>query len=275
MESYTEFMNDSLANCKCRGELKAKSDAEVLVGKLCEKLDEMGGGGIQSDWNQNDETAPDFIKNRPFYEKTSEVVMLPETSFEVSESSPNVIVNNSFPYTFEIGKDYTVTFDGVTNTYTAVDGNGAIVIVSTSLEEVLNGNGWMCCKAGGSLIFATEDASLIGAHTMSISGPITETHKIDKKYLPIKTVVIKGVLDETTKKMVYTPNMTYEEVRDMMLNLEPFNVIWIESDPSYAWRSVMMAKYDSNNNRIELKASDGSSSYNFYWTAAGIVPAIQ
>lgn len=48
MESYTEFMNDSLANCKCRGELKAKSDAEVLVGKLCERLDEMGGTEIKT-----------------------------------------------------------------------------------------------------------------------------------------------------------------------------------------------------------------------------------
>ena len=25
------------------------------------------GGGAQPDWNQNDETAADYIKNRPFY----------------------------------------------------------------------------------------------------------------------------------------------------------------------------------------------------------------
>lgn len=25
------------------------------------------GGGVQPDWNQNDETQPDFVKNRPFY----------------------------------------------------------------------------------------------------------------------------------------------------------------------------------------------------------------
>ena len=25
-------------------------------------------GGVQSDWNQNDETKPDYVKNRPFYE---------------------------------------------------------------------------------------------------------------------------------------------------------------------------------------------------------------
>ena len=132
MASYREFMNDCLASCKCRGELKAKSDAEVLVGKLCEKLDEMGGAGI-------------------------------------------------------------------------------------------------------------------------------------------KTVVIKGVYDETTKKMVYTPNMTYEEARDMMLNLEPFNVILIPADkPMYKFSSEV--KYDYNNNRIVLSGLGGRA---FYWTADGITPHIE
>lgn len=28
-------------------------------------LNATGGGGVQSDWNQNDETAPDYVKNRP------------------------------------------------------------------------------------------------------------------------------------------------------------------------------------------------------------------
>ena len=39
MSTFKNFFKDCLANCKCRGELKPKSDAEVLVGKLCEKLD--------------------------------------------------------------------------------------------------------------------------------------------------------------------------------------------------------------------------------------------
>lgn len=87
----------------------------------------------------------------------------------------------------------------------------------------------------------------------------------------IKTVVIKGVKDETTSKKVYTPNMTYEEVRDMLLNLEPFNVIWIEGYPIYGL-AVVLVKYDRKNNRIELTVSNGSSSGIFYWTAAGIAP---
>lgn len=85
----------------------------------------------------------------------------------------------------------------------------------------------------------------------------------------IKTVVIKGVKDETTSKMVYTPNMTYEEVRDMMLNLEPFNV-FIIAPTGDAWFLVVHARYNYSNNRIELIVTDGSSIYEFYWTADGI-----
>lgn len=139
MESYTEFMNDALANFKCRGDLKAKSDAEVLVTKLCEKLDEMGGGGI-------------------------------------------------------------------------------------------------------------------------------------------KTVVIKGVIDERTRditgKKVYTPNMTYEEARDMILNLEPFNVCVIvgfsPNEPLYTF--VSEVRYDAEHNRIVLRASNSSSA--MWWSAAGIELAV-
>ena len=136
MASYREFMDDYLVNMKCRGKLKAKSDAEVLVTKLCEKLDEMGGGGI-------------------------------------------------------------------------------------------------------------------------------------------KTVVIKGVEDETTGKMVYTPNMTYEEVRDMMLNLEPFNVLLVNNyallTVKMMWGYALEATYEHEKNRIELRVLYSSGIYTFYWTAAGIV----
>ena len=30
---------------------------------------------VQSDWNQNDNTAPDYVKNRPFYEDVQEGVL--------------------------------------------------------------------------------------------------------------------------------------------------------------------------------------------------------
>lgn len=49
-----------------------KTKADLIDGKvpLSQLPDNIGGGGgpqIQSDYNQNDETQMDYIKNRPFY----------------------------------------------------------------------------------------------------------------------------------------------------------------------------------------------------------------
>ena len=119
------------------------------------------------------------------YEETNEVVMLPETSFEYVAGNSNTIIKDSFPYTFEIGEEYKVTFDGETNTYTAVKSNGLIGIASSSIEEVFNGDGWFCEVNGGSLALSTMDASLIGDHSISISKTKSK-HKIDNKYIDFK-----------------------------------------------------------------------------------------
>lgn len=119
------------------------------------------------------------------FEEPTEVVMLPETSFEVVSGTPQYIISNSFSYTFEIGDEYTVTFDGETNTYTAVDIDGVIGIASSSPEEVFNGNGWECYATDGVLMLSTMDASLIGAHSISII-KTKFTHKIDNKYINFK-----------------------------------------------------------------------------------------
>ena len=119
------------------------------------------------------------------YEETTEVVMLPETSFEHVAGNPGATISDSFLYTFEIGEEYIVTFDGETNTYTAVDIDGVIGIASPSLEEAFNGNGWACYATDGVLMLSTMDASLIGDHSISIS-KTKFTHKIGNKYIDFK-----------------------------------------------------------------------------------------
>ena len=148
----------------------------------------LGDLNKQSDWNQNDPTALDYIKNRPFYEETSEVVMLPETSFEIVAGTRQIIISNSFSYAFEIGKEYTVTFDGETDTHTAITAYGSGTLTNTSSNDVSAGNGWGIQMLNGQCVFVTADPSLVGAHTISISGPVTKLHRIDSKYMPIKAL---------------------------------------------------------------------------------------
>lgn len=45
MSALKDFMINCIAECKCKGTLTTSSDAEVLLLKLAEKLDEGGAGG--------------------------------------------------------------------------------------------------------------------------------------------------------------------------------------------------------------------------------------
>lgn len=56
-----------------------------------------GGSSVQSDWNQNDETQPDFIKNKPFgdvYGDTVTVPMMSEEEFNALD--PSKIVGDMY-----------------------------------------------------------------------------------------------------------------------------------------------------------------------------------
>lgn len=137
--------------------------------------------GIEKDVTQ---IVKDNFEGGVGYEETNEVVMLPETSFEVG--AEGVMLSESFPYTFEAGKEYVVNLDGVTNTYTAelFEPIDSVIITNTSAEELMKGNGWLCKMENGALFFLTEDASFFGTHTIKISDVTTTTHKIGSKYLP-------------------------------------------------------------------------------------------
>ena len=167
MSIFRNHIEKCVESCKCKGELKAKSDAEVLVHKLCDKLDELEGGFGYTDVN--------------------EIAILPETSFEISDTSGEVILSDTFHHYFEVGKDYAVTLDGVTNTYTAIESNGSGFITNTSALDVIeNGNGWMLFMVrDNTLCFVSHDASLYGTHTISITDYVIK--KIEGKYLPDET----------------------------------------------------------------------------------------
>ena len=89
--------------------------------KLDEKsfsLDENGvlsvsGGGVQPDWNQNDETASDYIKNRPFYTGDPVETVLVEES-TVSFSGDGGFYSGTVQSSFKpkLGNTYKVFWDG-------------------------------------------------------------------------------------------------------------------------------------------------------------------
>ena len=119
------------------------------------------------------------------YEEATEVVLLPETSFEIVAGNPGALISDSFPYAFEVGQDYIVTLDGEKKTYTAIEYVMWGVLTNTSPDEVNAGNGWVieAMTDVEGYMLTSLDPSFVGAHTISISKPKTETHKIGSKYI--------------------------------------------------------------------------------------------
>ena len=147
---------------------------------------QIDGSATQPDWNQNDETQPDYIKNRPFY--TGDTV---ETVF-VEESTVSFIDTNEGFYaaqvqsTFEatVGETYKVYWDGTVYERACVIINNTPIIGNTSIAGVGSDTGepfLMAVENGsGIVIYAAGTAS---SHTFSISSMVTPVVKINPKYL--------------------------------------------------------------------------------------------
>ena len=139
------------------------------------------GGGVQPDWNQNDETAQDYVKNRPFYMGDPvEAVLVEEStvSFEGGFSE--------FQSTFEatVGETYKVSWDGTAYECTCVASNYGLCIGNLSIIGLDSDTGepfLMMINNGIAIGIVTTDT--LASHTFSISGIAQEIVKIPAKYI--------------------------------------------------------------------------------------------
>ena len=152
-------------------------------------LKSSGEKQVQTDWNQNDATAKDYIKNRPFY--AGDPV---ETVF-VEESTVKFAVQGGFymapfPSSFnaEFGQTYKISWDGIIYTCACENFNNCPAIGNLSIigAGTDTGEPFIICNKSGlqkyGWVCGTTDTS--DSHTISISGFASEIVKIDEKYLP-------------------------------------------------------------------------------------------
>lgn len=155
-----------------------------------------GGGQVQPDWNQNDETALDYVKNRPFYTGVPvETVLVEETT--VSFAPMDVVYMGQLESTFvpTVGETYKVSWDGTAYESTCVNFNDLQVIGNLSIMGVGSDTGepfLIVVGNGNGIRIGTADTS--ASHTFSISGFVPEVVKIDEKYLP-DTVATKSEVE--------------------------------------------------------------------------------
>lgn len=140
----------------------------------------------RGNWEQNDPTADDYIKNRPFYTGDPvETVLVKEST--VSFVNAEGLYAAEFPSTFEatVGVTYTVTWDGTAYECTCVDFDGPLIIGNLSIINSGSDTGEpfvMGVYNGDCITIITEDTS--ASHTFSISRLVQEVVKLDKKYIP-------------------------------------------------------------------------------------------
>ena len=142
--------------------------------------------GVQPDWNQNDDTQPDYVKNRPFYTGNPVETVLVEES-TASFVSANGMHMAEFPSTFAatVGETYKVYWDGTAYECACVNFNNTPAIGNLSIAGYGSDTGepfFMEVYNGQGIMIATADTS--DSHTFSISGLSVEVVKIDEKYLP-------------------------------------------------------------------------------------------
>ena len=211
--NYTYKWNTEICKLLTIGEGISNTSAviedhsDILEKFKKEILEEAGEKSIQPDWSQNDSTAADYVKNRPFYTETRETVLVEEST--VSFPDYGGIHISEFQTTFKatVGETYEVYWDGtiyecpckyfhernfIGNLSIAGDApdTGEPFLIDSIIDGA-NGDG---------ITIYTLDTS--ASHTFSISGFVSEVVKIDPKYIrdmyytadPVETVLV----EETT-----------------------------------------------------------------------------
>lgn len=159
----------------------------------------------QADWNQNDETAADYVKNRPFY--TGFI----EKTFESSAD------NNQIEFegvAFRAGDSVSITVDGKELTLVAQSGiitsgipgdETHYVYIGDSFDELQGGSG----KYGWQYVYLEAFRSnVIMSHQNHIfSYKIPEYHRLDMKYSPVKLKATRSNKEITIDTLYFSPNI--------------------------------------------------------------------
>lgn len=144
-----------------------------------------GGGGVQPDWNQNDSTAADYIKNRPFYTgDPAETVLVEESTVSFSGSGGMYLAQIQSNFEATVGETYKVSWDGAAYECVCVDFRNSLFIGNLSIAGAGSDTGepfLMLVANGSGIEIYTKDAS--ASHTISISGSIAEVIQIPDEYI--------------------------------------------------------------------------------------------
>ena len=151
--------------------IAGKSADAKATGDALRSLSDEISGIPQPDWNQNDSTAADYVKNRTHYEEYG------YSDFICSMGTP--IEGFSMP---NVGESVTVKVDGVEMDYPVISGDGFTYFGTGDLDTVLDSGGWLVLSNPiETVVFANPDTT--------ISIKVNKIHKLDDKFINIDPFV--------------------------------------------------------------------------------------
>ena len=140
----------------------------------------------QPDWNQNDSTAADYVKNRPFYSEVTETVLVEESTLSFTNPRPGIYYS-AIQSTFNpvAGEKYNVSWDGTTYECVCITANGYPVIGNLSIIGAGADTGepfviTPLAEAHSIEIYTLDTAA---SHILSVSSFVGEVVQIPDKYI--------------------------------------------------------------------------------------------
>ena len=167
----------------------------------------------QPDWDQNDPTQPDYIKNRTHFYKSKETITLMEeqtVSFSIIEGDGFSQVISPVHIDLDVDSTYIVKFDGIEFDCVAKQkdeivfiGNGLILGGENTGEPFIYAIDGI--KQGAWLYYGTEQN-----HTISVVESRIEIQKIPKKFIPWNESNFKEPIYMSTSPNYWTPEKKEE-----------------------------------------------------------------
>ncbi len=208
-----------------------------------------GGGGVQPDWNQNDSTATDYIKNRPFYTgDPSETVLVEESTVSFSGSDGMYMAQIQSNFEATVGETYNVSWDGNVYECTCVDAGGLPVIGNLSIAGSGSDTGepfFIIVTNGVGIEIGTTDTA--SSHTFSISGLVAEVVKIDEKYLP--TILAPIYIIKNDSK--FSSSTTFVEAWKLPPNILASRLnLTLDASSAESWKGMSCREVDKEETEI-------------------------
>lgn len=228
--------------------------------------------GFQADWNQNDETAIDYIKNRTHYIKKAGEEVLPETELigmaimsDIDELIVYDLLENNILLT--IGNTYIITWLGSEFELVAVDSGFGPALGNLAIDKLGDDTGEPF------LIITYTDYLLTRAYTLgtAVQGNVSikckneEVYKLDKKYLP----KLVGENIEGQIVTYFDPTSDWEEITGpAKTSAEIFNS-YIDNEDLEIYRNIAVGEYSHAEGVSTIASGNYSHAEGGYTMASG------